>query len=287
MKKYILIVSSLILAIIVFSLVKINTGNNGEEFEKIEKKYNSNIGVYAINTKNNKEIKYKENERFAFASTFKTISSALLLKNKNDSQLNKKLIINKHDIVPFSPVSEKFIGKEMTLKELISATMLYSDNTANNKIIEEIGGINQIKKQLVELGDTVTNPVRIEPQLNYYSRKSTTDTTTPKAFAKTLNKLMNSNEISEKEKRFLIELMLKNKTGNKLIKNGVNGKFKVADKSGLAATYASRNDIAFIYDKNNNKPIILVIFTNKNKKDSKHNDKVISETTKSVMKEIN
>ncbi|EHT63940.1 beta-lactamase domain protein [Staphylococcus aureus subsp. aureus CIG1612] len=40
--------------------------------------------------------------------------------------------------------------------------MTYSDNTANNKIIKEIGGIKKVKQRLKELGDKVTNPVRYE-----------------------------------------------------------------------------------------------------------------------------
>ena len=49
--------------------------------------------------------------------------------------------------------------------------MKYSDNTANNKIINEIGGIKKLKR-LKKLGDKVTNPVRYEIELNYYSPKS-------------------------------------------------------------------------------------------------------------------
>ena len=61
--------------------------------------------------------------------------------------------------------------------------------------------------------------------------------------------------------------------------------YKVADKSGQAITYASRNDVAFVYP-SQSEPIVLVIFTNKDNKSDKPNDKLISETAKSVMKEF-
>ncbi len=63
-------------------------------------------------------------------------------------------------------------------------------------------------------------------------------------------------------------------------------KMKVADKSGQAITYASRNDVAFVYPKGQSEPIVLVIFTNKDNKSDKPNDKLISETAKSVIKEF-
>ena len=39
--------------------------------------------------------------------------------------------------------------------------------------------------------------------------------------------------------------MFNNKNGDTLIKDGVPKDYKVADKSGQAITYASRNDVAF------------------------------------------
>ncbi|SQA12528.1 beta-lactamase [Staphylococcus aureus] len=53
------------------------------------------------------------------------------------NKLNKKVHINKDDIVAYSPILEKYVGKDITLKALIEASMTYSDNTANNKIIKK------------------------------------------------------------------------------------------------------------------------------------------------------
>lgn len=115
------------------------------------------------------------------------------------NKLNKKVHINKDDIVAYSPILEKYVGKDITLKELIEASMKYSDNTANNKIINEIGGIKKLKT-FKKLGDKVTNPVRYEIELNYYSPKSKKDTSTPAAFGKTLNKLIANGKLSKKIK---------------------------------------------------------------------------------------
>ncbi|HDH0119979.1 TPA: class A beta-lactamase, partial [Staphylococcus aureus] len=227
-------------------------------------------------------VKFNSDKRFAYASTSKAINSAILLEQVPYNKLNKKVHINKDDIVAYSPILEKYVGKDITLKAL----MTYSDNTANNKIIKEIGGIKKVKQRLKELGDKVTNPVRYEIELNYYSPKSKKDTSTPAAFGKTLNKLIANGKLSKENKKFLLDLMLNNKSGDTLIKDGVPKDYKVADKSGQAITYASRNDVAFVYPKGQSEPIVLVIFTNKDNKSDKPNDKLISETAKSVMKEF-
>lgn len=275
----------LIVIALVLSACNSNS-SHAKELNDLEKKYNAHIGVYALDTKSGKEVKFNSDKRFAYASTSKAINSAILLEQVPYNKLNKKIHINKDDIVAYSPILEKYVGKDITLKELIEASMTYSDNTANNKIIKEIGGIKKVKQRLKGLGDKVTNPVRYEIELNYYSPKSKKDTSTPAAFGKTLNKLIANGKLSKENKKFLLDLMLNNKSGDTLIKDGVSKDCKVADKSGQAITYASRNDVAFVYPKGQSEPIVLVIFTNKDNKSDKPNDKLISETAKSVMKEF-
>ncbi|EZX20440.1 hypothetical protein V070_01895 [Staphylococcus aureus C0673] len=282
MKKLILIIASILL------LSACSTADaTTQDLKKVEDKYDANVGVYALNTATDEEITFNEDKRFAYASTFKAVSSAMLLEKTPHNELNKKVHVSKEDIVPYSPVLEKFINKDITIKKLIEATMLYSDNTANNMIIEELGGYKEVNKRLKSLDDKTTKPSRMEPELNNYDPKSNKDTSTPKAFGKTLNKLINDGRLSKENKAFLIDLMINSKSGDTLIKKGAPKNFKVADKSGQAITYASRNDIAFVYPKGESKPIVLVIFTNKEGKTDKPNDKVVSETAKVVLEKFN
>ncbi|MEB7966166.1 BlaZ-like penicillin-hydrolyzing class A beta-lactamase [Mammaliicoccus sciuri] len=282
MKKLILMIASILL------LSACSTADaTTQDLKKVEDKYDANVGVYALNTATDKEITFNEDKRFAYASTFKALSSAMLLEKTPHNELNKKVHVSKEDIVPYSPVLEKFINKDTSIKKLIEATMLYSDNTANNMIIEELGGYKEVNKRLKSLDDKTTKPSRMEPELNNYNPKSNRDTSTPQAFGKTLNKLINDGRLSKENKTFLIDLMINNKSGDTLIKKGAPKNFKVADKSGQAITYASRNDVAFVYPKGESKPIVLVIFTNKEGKTDKPNDKVVSETAKVVLEKFN
>ncbi|PNY97154.1 BlaZ-like penicillin-hydrolyzing class A beta-lactamase [Mammaliicoccus sciuri] len=282
MKKLILMIASILL------LSACSTADaTTQDLKKVEDKYDANIGVYALNTATDKEITFNEDKRFAYASTFKAISSAMLLEKTPHDELNKKVYVSKEDIVPYSPVLEKFINKDISIKKLIEATMLYSDNTANNMIIEELDGYKEVNKRLKSLDDKTTKPSRMEPELNNYNPKSNRDTSTPQAFGKTLNKLIKDGRLSKENKTFLIDLMVHNKSGDTLIKKGAPKNFKVADKSGQAITYASRNDVAFVYPKGESKPIVLVIFTNKEGKTDKPNDKVVSETAKVVLEKFN
>lgn len=60
-----------------------------------KKKYNAHIGVYALDTKSGKEVKFNSDKRFAYASTSKAINSAILLEQVPYNKLNKKYILTK------------------------------------------------------------------------------------------------------------------------------------------------------------------------------------------------
>ncbi|KRG10772.1 class A beta-lactamase [Staphylococcus sp. NAM3COL9] len=259
---------------------------SANEFDKIEKDNNTTVGVYGINTENGKKVRHNANERFAFASTFKATASGVLLNNYSEKDLNKKITINEADIVEYSPVTENYIGKQMTLKDLIKASMLQSDNTANNKIMKEIGGVKAFKHELKQLGDNISNPQRLEPELNLYNPNSTADTTTPRAAAEILNTLLTSSQISDGNLDLLKQVMIENETGDSLIKAGAADNYIVGDKSGQGLTYATRNDLAFIYPNKHKKPIILAIYTKQDDKDGQPDDKVIADAAKEAIAQL-
>ena len=71
-----------------------STSSHAKELNNLEK-YNANIGVYALDTKSGKEVKFNADKRFAYASTSKAINSAILLEQVPYNKLNKKYILTK------------------------------------------------------------------------------------------------------------------------------------------------------------------------------------------------
>ena len=53
-----------------------NTGH--DSFAKLEKEYNAKLGIYALDTGTNQTIAYHSNDRFAFASTSKSLAAGAL-----------------------------------------------------------------------------------------------------------------------------------------------------------------------------------------------------------------
>lgn len=266
-------------------LKKIPTQKEGlssvdKELKKLEEKYDVTLGVQGINLADNKQVSYNEQERFAYASTYKAIAGGLLLKNLTEDQLNKRIKFSKEDLVDYSPVTEKHVEDGMTVKELINAAMTYSDNTAGNVLFDQLGGPKGYQKELAKIGDKTTQADRIEPELNEAKPGDKRDTTTPEAMAKGLSFLATEGNMAANRLDYFKQTLIDNTTGDKLIRAGVPDGYAVGDKTG-AGSYGTRNDIAVIYPKGKNtKPLVWVIFSKKAGKDDKYDDQLIADTAK-------
>ncbi|CJG41361.1 Beta-lactamase 3 precursor [Streptococcus pneumoniae] len=172
----------------------------------------------------------------------------------------------------------------MTLRELADASLRYSDNTAGNLILQQLGGPDGFKEALEKIGDDVTLPERFEPDLNEVNPGETHDTSTPRALAASLQTYVLGQALPEDKRELLADWMKRNTTGDALIRAGVPKSWEVADKTG-AGSYATRNDIAILWPPKGN-PIVLAILSNRTEKDAKYNDKLIAEAAKQAVKAL-
>ncbi|MEK5192807.1 class A beta-lactamase BlaIII [Bacillus sp. FSL M7-0884] len=256
-----------------------NTGN--QSFAKLEKEYDAKLGIYALDTGTNQTIAYHSDDRFAFASTSKSLAVGALLRKNSLEALDQRITYTHEDLSNYNPITEKHVDTGMTLKELADASVRYSDSTAHNLILKQLGGPSEFEKILREMGDTVTTSERFEPELNEVHPGETHDTSTPEAIAKTLQSFTLGTALPIEKRELLVDWMKRNTTGDKLIRAGVPKGWEVADKTG-AGSYGTRNDIAIIWPPNKN-PIVLAILSNHGKEDAEYDDKLIADATKVVL----
>src|SRR5689334_11283759 len=123
-------------------------------FQQLEKQYAARLGVFALDTGSGRTVSYRANERFAFASTFKSLACGVLLSQAKD--LGKRIHYSAADLVSYSPVTEKHVDTGMTLRELCDAAIRFSDNTAANLIVAELGGPAGLQRALRKVGDGIS-----------------------------------------------------------------------------------------------------------------------------------
>lgn len=250
------------------------SNNKDEKFAQIEDEFDAQLGVYAINTETNETIEYQPNERFAYASTFKALAAAILLKQNNLEDLEKVITYNEDDLVSHSPVTEKHVDSGMTLLEISEAAIRKSDNTAANFLLEAIGGPDNFEKALRDIGDDVTQSERYETELNEFSPENKRDTSTPKTMATNLKKVILSDYLPDNKRKLLSDWMTGNEAGDSLIRAGAPSEWTVLDKSG-AGNYGTRNDIAVVKPPNK-EPIVIAIMSRHDTEDAEYEDTLIA-----------
>jgi beta-lactamase class A len=244
------------------------------------------IGVFARNTQNNQHIEYRADEHFPMQSTFKVMAvSALLKKSMSNNQLlDQQVKVAKKDLVFWSPISEKHRSDPMTYSQLCSAALMYSDNTATNLIVNQLGGPKALNAFARLIGDTAFDISHWEPNLNSNPNRLQ-DSSTPKAMAESLEKLMLKSALAPAQKEQLLTWMKANTTGDARIRAGVPKGWVVADKTGSSAQYAIANDVGVIWP-GKCAPIVMAIYSVHHKKKAAIADELIATITRTVIKEF-
>lgn len=248
---------------------------------RLEARHDARLGVYALDTGTGRELAYHADDRFPFASTFKALAAAALLREVGVDGLRRTVPIEQL-VNAYSPVTERRVGTRMSLAALASAAVRYSDNTAANLLLDELGGPKGLDAILAEEGDDVTRMERPEPDLNVWQPGQLKDTSTPRALAGSLRTFVLGDALDEPERAQLTKWLRTNTTGGALIRAGVPDDWTVGDKTGTGATYGARNDIAVLWPPDRD-PIVLAIMTRGRAADAEPDDALVAAAAKATI----
>ncbi|MFI6272814.1 class A beta-lactamase [Micromonospora zamorensis] len=246
----------------------------GAGLARIEAEFDVRLGVYAVDTGTGRTVEHRADERFAYASTFKALAAAALLDVTSPAELREVVPYTRADLVTHSPITERHTGRGMSLHDLADAAVRYSDNTAANLLLRKLGGPAGFERALRDLGDRVTDPERIETDLNEAAPGDPRDTSTPRALASDLRAYVLGDALSAEDRAVLTTWLRGNTTGDKLIRAGVPAGWQVGDKTG-AGGYGTRNDIAVVWPPDG-APIVLAILSTRDEKDAPYDDRLIA-----------
>jgi beta-lactamase class A len=219
------------------------------ELAKIELASGGRLGVAVLDTATRIRTLHRGDERFPMCSTFKLLACAAVLAkvDAGKQRLDQRITFQKTDLVTYSPITETHTGAPgMSLAEICAAAIDYSDNTAANLILGNIGGPAGFTQFARSLGDTVTRLDRIETALNESLPNDPRDTTTPSAMVANLNSLLLGSALSASSRNQLTQWLLANTTGGTRLRAGVPANWRVGDKTGTGDR-GSTNDIGILW----------------------------------------
>nr|WP_223208000.1 class A beta-lactamase [Actinopolyspora erythraea] len=254
------------------------------DFRRLEREFDARLGVYAVDTATGRELSYRADERFAYASTHKALTAGAVLRRTSIEGLDKPITYDQADLVTYSPITKKHVDSGMSLRSVLDAAVRYSDNTAANLMFDEVGGPDGLSAALREIGDTTTHVDRIEPELNATEPGDIRDTSTPRALATSLRAFSVGNALP-KDERALLNRMLRNvTTGDELIRAGAPDGWRVGDKSG-AAEYGTRNDIAVLWPPEG-APVVLAVLSDRASQDAEYDNALVARAAKTALREF-
>jgi beta-lactamase class A len=250
----------------------------GQPFAELQSRFHAQLGVYALDTETGRAVTYNADDRFAYCSTYKALATGILLQRDTTAQLGQVLHYTAGDLVEWSPITSRHIGSGMTLRAVMAAALDYSDNTAANLLLSQLGGPRTFQDDLRRLGDATTDAARTEPTLNEAAPGDTRDTTTPRAIGTDLRDLLLGEVLPQSRRQLLTSWMLANTTGGPYIRAGVPRSWKVADKTGNGE-WGTRNDIAVAWPPGG-APVVIAILSHRESAGATSDDALIADAAK-------
>jgi beta-lactamase class A len=214
----------------------------------IEASAGGRLGVFVRDTGTGSILAHRADERFPMCSTFKLLAAAAALKRVDEGQerLDRTIAFGPGDLLEYAPVSKTHVaGGGMTLAEACAGAIDWSDNTAANLILQTIGGPEGFTRFVRSLGDEVTRLDRNEPSLNESTPGDERDTTSPRAMAKDMQKVLLGDALSETSRRQLEAWLVADKVGDKRLRAGLKPSWRIGDKTG-SGDHGTANTIAII-----------------------------------------
>lgn len=256
------------------------------DLARLEARAGGRLGVCLLDTGSGACIGQRLDERFAMCSTFKLPLVAAILREVDAGRLKLAQILNYSaaDLVPNSPVTEQHASAGgLPLWTVAEAAQTQSDNLAANLLLALIGGPAGLTAILRSLEDSETRLDRIEPMMNLHLPGEVRDTTTPRAMAQTVSRILTGSVLGATSRDLLLTWMAATRTGAKRLRAGLPADWRAGDKTGTGMDVGMTdkyNDVAITWPPGR-APIVIAAYY-----DTQHHSDRMSDADQAVLAEV-
>lgn len=254
-----------------------------QQLAQLEASFSGRLGLFAIDTTTGRSLSYRGDERFPLCSTFKAMLAAAILQRSTltPGLLQERIVYQQSDLIAHSPITEQHLKDGMSVGELCAATIQYSDNAAANLLMKLLEGPEGVTTFARSIGDRHFSLERWETELNSAIPGDLRDTTTPKAMAHSLNRLVLGDALPAAQRHQLQDWLRGNTTGGQRVRAGVPANWQVGDKTGTGV-YGTTNDVAVLWP-TGRAPLVLALYLTQTAKDAKPRDEVLAAASRIVV----
>lgn len=253
------------------------------ELAALEHDFAGRIGVCAIDTADGALLGQRADERFPMCSSFKAVLAAAILARSNAEPglLAQHVRYQRGDLLSHSPVTSQHLAEGMSVAALCEATVQTSDNAAANLLLQRVGGPAGLTAFMRSIGDTQFRLDRWELELNSSIPGDPRDTTTPRAMAESLRKLVVDDALAPTQRAQLATWLRGTVTGAARIRAGMPAGWVVGNKTGTSGqgAYGSAIDVAVVWPPAR-APLVLAVFTTRHAADAPALDAPIAQAAR-------
>ncbi|GJF30527.1 beta-lactamase [Kitasatospora sp. NE20-6] len=231
----------------------------------LERAHSARLGIFACDTVTGRTVTYRADELFPMCSTVKTIAVAAVLRDldRDGEFLAERIRYTEQDVTEsgYAPVTglPANLAAGMTVAGLCAAAIDHSDNTAANLLLRGLGGPGAVTRFCRSVGDGVTRLDRWEPELNSAEPGRVTDTSSPRAIARTYARLVLGNALDPRDRERLTGWLLASTTSGNRFRAGLPVQWTVADKTGTGS-YGTTNDVGVTWPPGRG-PIVMAVLS--------------------------
>jgi beta-lactamase class A len=251
---------------------------------RIEASRGGRLGVAVLDTASGEAAGHRQDERFPLGSTYKLLAAGAVLARADAGRdsMARPIRFTRDDLVTYSPVTEAQAGGEgMTLEALCEATLVTSDNTAGNLLLDALGGPAGLTAWLRGLGDTVTRLDRKETALNEARPGDPRDTTSPAAMLADLRALTLGPALSAASRNTLQRWLRGNKTGDARLRARLPPGWQAGEKTGTSA-HGTSNDVGLLWPPGGAAPVLVSAYLTEGAADGALRDAALADVGAAV-----
>lgn len=244
----------------------------GADVKQIAQRVDANVGVAAMDLDSGETFVLRGDDRFPLASVFKFPLAVEVLRRVDSGplRLDQTYVIGPADFAPgHSPIRDRAKGKEvsLTLRELLTAAVSDSDNTAGDYLLRMVSpaavtermralgaGEFRINRPEREIGESFDQPNGV-----FEYNQGHLDSTTPRAALALLRAVHSRADGLSPNSHALLEDILTNSANPVRIGKWLPAGCKVAHKTGTMPGVL--NDIGIVTSPDGKHHIAIAIFT--------------------------
>ena len=229
-----------------------------------ERSSGGHVGFWAQNLRTGVQTGWRADERFVLCSTFKMSVGALVLHrvDRGQDRLDTPIPLTAGDVPDwYAPVSKANLARgEMTVAEMCRAAVEQSDNSCANLLLGRVGGPQAVTRFWRSLGDGTSRLDDGEPMVNRTSPGGLSNTTTPRAMAAIMGKLVEGDVLAPNSRAMLKGWLIACTTGLTRLRAGLPPRWVAGDKTGNNGADIAA-DVMITWPPDGGGPIVVGAYT--------------------------